>query len=290
MDKAKLLADLDGRPEAYKKFTSIPVELQDSETAVTWMACLCGGLGIYALDTLPQIPDELRNQSVFLKAVGIDGRALKLIKPSQTDDYLAIALAAVLNNSDALQMIDDNYKTEAVLDLFIAHKVYFDLDTSQIDWIKPMINQDRIDKLSANGFWFALEVGLENVSWDVVKDTLKTIPDWYTNMDKQGQLGFLTKMLKENEWPISTGCLTYKPLKNLADGVSRLMRAGNDTMLKCLYKAYVMTHPVEDVIAAMKTPNRREMLLKMYSLDDLRPHAHGDRNLRGKILEQEMGL
>lgn len=290
MTRKEFLSALENDPDSYEEFSNIPEAFRDSEMAASWMTTLSKQQVSTSTHTLQQIPAELQNQKVLLTAVEINSMALKLIKPEQADDYLAIVLVAVHKASYAFKLMDDSYKTEAVLDEFIDDHVFFDLETGHMDWILPMLNQERIDKISAYSFWFALSVGLENVSWDVVKEQLKKTPDNYSFMDKLGQLGFLSKMLKEDEWPKSEGNLTYKPFKSLADGVSRFMRSDKESALHCLHKAYVMTYPVEEVIAAMKTPARREVLLNMYPTDVLRQHSGSDRELRGKLLEQEIGL
>jgi hypothetical protein len=290
MKRKEFLMAMQDDPDSYEEFSSIPEAFRDSEMAASWMTTLSKQDVSPSPHTLMQIPAELQNQKVLLTAVGLNSMALKLIKPEQADDYLAIVLVAVHKASYAFKLMDESYKTEAVLDAFIEDQVFFDLETGHMDWVLPMLNQERIDKISAYSLWFAMSVGLENVSWDVVKEQLKKTPDNYSYMDKLGQLGFLSKMLKEDEWPKSEGNLVYKPFKGLADGVSRFMRSDKESALHYLQKAYVLTFPVPEVIAAMKTPARREVLLGLYPVDVLREHAHGDRNLRGKILEQDIGL
>jgi hypothetical protein len=247
-------------------------------------------LEISSIDTLSQVPADLKTEQVLLMAVKIDPEAIGIIKPSESDDYFALVLDAVNRASAAFLLMDDSYKTEEVLDAFIADKVFFDLDFDHMNWVLPLLNQERIDKISAYSFWFATTIGLEKVSWDVVKEHLKKEPDTYQNLDSSGQIGYLSKMLKENEWPDRKAKFSYQPLKDLADGVRRFMRSSVESELHYLYKAYVLTFPVEEVIAAMKTPTRRKMLMELYPMDVLLQHSQGDRDLRGRILEQEMGL
>jgi hypothetical protein len=80
------------------------------------------------------------------------------------------------------------------------------------------------------------------------------------------------------------------PLKNLADGVARLMKSDRPMPTYFLFNAYVRSFPVDQVIATMNTPAWRKVLLNMYQTDVLCQHSGGDRELRGKLLEDEMGL
>lgn len=290
MTRKEFINDLDWSPDDYESFHAIPVEHRSPETVVTWMKALHKRLDISSTYTLRQVPGDLKTQQVLLMAVKINPQAIGVIKPSESDDYLALVLDAVNRASAAFLLMDDSYKTEEVLDAFIADKVFFDLDFDHMNWVLPLLNQERIDKISAYSFWFATTIGLEKVSWDVVKEHLKNAPDTYENLHNTGQLGYLSKMLNENEWPDRKGKFSYQPLKDLADGVRRLMRSSIESELHYLYKAYILSFPVEAVIAAMKTPARREMLMELYPVDVLRQHAQGDRHLRGKILEQELGL
>jgi hypothetical protein len=290
MTSNEFINELYRSPEDYESFHSIPVEHRSQETVVTWMKMQHIKLDISSIDTLRQVPADLKTEQVLLMAVKIDPEAIGIIKPSESDDYLALVLDAVNRASAAFLLMDDSYKTEEVLDAFIADKVFFDLDFDHINWVLPLLNQERIDKISAYSFWFATTIGLEKVSWPVVREWLKKDIDQYSRLDASGQLCYLSKMLKENEWPKSEGKLSYRPLKNLADGVTRFMRSPAESDFHYLYKAYVLTFPVEEVIAAMKTPTRRKMLMELYPMDVLLQHSQGDRDLRGRILEQEMGL
>jgi hypothetical protein len=290
MTNNEFINDLYRSPEDYESFHAIPVEHRSPETVVTWMKTQHIKLDISSTDSLSQVPADLKTEQVLLMAVEITPEAIGVIKPAETDNYLEIVLAAVHKATKAFLLMDDSYKTEEVLDAFIADKVFFDLDFDHLDWIRPLLNQDRIDKISAYSFWFATSIGLEKVSWPVVREWLKKDIDKYSRLDASGQLCYVSKMLKENEWPKNEGKLSYRPLKNLADGVMRFMRSPVESDFHYLYKAYVLTFPVDEVIASMKTSTRRKMLMELYPLDVLRQHAQGDRDLLGKILEQELGL
>lgn len=282
--------DLETIPDLFRDFGAVPQEFLSTDVAMLWMETASKKLGVAPSLLLKQIPSELITDKLLIKAVDLRVSVLGDIDPTQADNYLGIVLRAANKSSEAFAYIHESYRTEAVLDALIENQVMFDFEQPFMAWVKPMLNQQHIDQISSNDFWFAVSVGFENVSWDIVKELLKTHPDEYVHVNTIGSLNYLTRMLVEGEWPESKKQLQYQPLKSLADGVTRFMRVEKMTPMHYLLKAYIFSFPVEQVIAAMKTPARREVLYTLYTAEVLRQHSGSDRNLRGHFLEEDMGL
>lgn len=109
-------------------FISIPTDLQEE---VFFDAVLQYPVALY------NIPDDMRSEALELMAVGVDGMALRLIRPARQTremcmaavrqngtaiDYVAaehqveeIHVAAVLQNRLSIMAIPAHYRTEAVL-------------------------------------------------------------------------------------------------------------------------------------------------------------------------------
>lgn len=282
--------ELETLTEGFRDFGAIPQEFVNTENAMLWMSTLLKKLRVNPSDSLKQIPPELKTHELLIKAVDLSVSALGAIKPSDTDDYLGLVLRAANNFNMAFFYIDESYRTTEVLDALIDNQVMFDLEEPYFDWVKAMLTPQQMDKIAANDFWFAMSVGFERLSWDVVKGLLKTHTAEYQYVASQGLLPYLTRMVAENEWPESRKKFQYQPLKSLADGVTRMMRVGQKTPQYHLFKAYVLSFPVEEVIAAMRAPARQKVLLEMYPTEVLLKHSRDDKALRGKLLELEMGL
>jgi hypothetical protein len=282
--------ELETLTEGFRDFGAIPQEFVNTENAMLWMTTLSRKLRISPSLSLRQIPNELITHDLLIKAVDLSVSALGSIDPEQVDDYPAIVLRAANNLSMAFHYIHESYRTEAMLDALIENQVTFDLEEPWMDWVKALLTPQQMDKIAANDFWFAMSVGFERLSWDVVKGLLKTHTAQYQHVASQGLLPYLTRMVTENEWPESRKKFQYQPLKSLADGVTRMMRVGQMTPHYHLFKAYVLSFPVEEVIAAMKAPARQKVLLEMYPVEVLLKHSRDDKALRGKLLELEMGL
>jgi hypothetical protein len=283
-------------------FDLIPVHLLDAEVVTTWMTMRELRMAIHVDLSLRKIPRRFINDALLLKAIDLDYDALNCIKPDMAEDYLSLVLHSVRRSEYAYRYIDPSYHTEAMLDEIILHANQF-LNISTTDkhlaWIRDLMTQERIDRVSATNFPFASRVGLEKMEWGALKSLLKNSYAFYGALDSQNQLHFLTRMLAEGEWPVVDPNDSYLPVrsKSLADGMLRMMIGSNPIHQRpCssesfyMYKAYVMTYPIEEVVAAMQTPERLKVLLEMYTTDELRPHMHLNRNLRGALLEEALGL
>jgi hypothetical protein len=276
----------------FKDFASIPQECLNTANIMLWMESVFKKTGTNPSKLLPQIPKQYITDELLKRAIDLSSSSLGEIKPSDTDDYLGLVLHALKSfNYLAWCFVDESYRTQATLDVLIENEVRIGLEDPSTEWIKPLLNQQRIDRISAYNYEFALDVGLDKVSWEIVKTLLAKQPGGYKDLDLQGDLHYLSRMLAENVWPEPIRGFQYRPLENLADGVSRFMKTEiNKPPTYYLFKAYVMSFPVDQVIAAMKTPVRRKVLLELYPTEVLRKHSGGDRELRGRLLEDEIGL
>jgi hypothetical protein len=283
-------------------FDLIPEHLLDTELVMTWMTMRQLRMGLHAEESLAHIPRHLINDALLLKAIDMQYDALGCIKPDMAEDYLSLVLHSVRRSKRGYHYIDPSYQTEATLDEIILHaneNLKIHTVDPHLKWIRDLMTQERIDRVSATNFLFASRIGLEKMEWGALKTLLKHSCAFYQFLDGQNQLHFLTRMLAEGEWPVVDPNDSYLPVrsKTLADGILRMMIGSNPvyqstyrTEYFYMYKAYVMTYPIKEVVAAMQTPEKLKVLLEMYGTEELRPYMHLNRNLRGALLEETLGL
>ena len=300
--KHDVLAEMATGRDILLSFDRIPEHLLDTEVVMVWMTMRELRMAIHVDVSLAQIPRRLINDALLLKAIELDSDALQCIKPDMAEDYLSLVLHAVRRSEYNYRYIDPSYQTEAMLDEIILHaNVHLNINTTDthLAWIRALMTQERIDKVSATNFIFAARVGLEKMEWGDLKALLKKSYKFYPYLDGQHKLHYLTKLMAEGEWPeidLDDDCLPVRT-NTLEEGVFRMMIGSNATYPKVhrtesfyMYKAYVMTYPIEDVVTAMQAPAKLKVLLEMYSTDKLRAHKHLNRNLRGALLEEAIGL
>lgn len=176
-------------------FDLIPEHLLDDEVVMAWMSMRELRMGIHVDLSLSQIPRRLINDALLLKAIDLDNDALNCIKPDMAEDYLSLVLQAVRRSEYAYRYIDHSYQTEAMLDEIILHaNVHLNINTADthLAWIRALMTQERIDKVSANNFIFAARVGLEKMEWNALKSLLKNSFKFYPYLDAQHKLHYLT--------------------------------------------------------------------------------------------------
>jgi hypothetical protein len=300
--KHDVLAEMRTGRDILLNFDRIPERLLDTEVVMEWMTMRNLRMSLRVDLSLRDIPRRLINDALLIKAIELDYDALKCISPNMAEDYPALVLLAVNRSAYAYSYINPMYQTEAMLDEIILHaNTYLNINATDkhLAWIRALMTQERIDRVSETNFMFASRVGLEKMEWGALKTLLKKSFKFYPYLDGQDKLHYLTKLMAEGEWPEFDPDDDCSPVrsKTLEDGVLRMMIGALPTLPNAnrtegfyLYKAYVMTHPIKDVVAAMQTPAGQKVLMEMYSTDELRPYAHLNRNLRGALLEDEMGL
>jgi hypothetical protein len=65
--------------------------------------------------------------------------------------------------------------------------------------------------------------------------------------------------------------------------------------LKVYYKAFVRSHPMDEVLPLMKSPEMQTLMLEVYRDEELIPHLRTGllkcaARVRGKLLENGLGL
>jgi hypothetical protein len=293
MNKETLLKSLESQENLgqFMSFKSIPENLWDFDVALKWLETSVAFRWNGSDLALEAIPKHLINDDIRRAAVRLGVRALLHIHPDDTDIYLELVLQATAASSFGYIMIHESFQTAETLAAIIDHNPrYISMEWNGHQWMKPFLTQAMIDRVGAISYPFAMSVGIRNVAWSSVKEMLVNNPERYPDLTRCGGADLIVKMIQEGGWPAKIdGEFNFKP-KGLVLLAGLLMKTEEDSAKRYLYRAYLQTFPIDKVFKVMSAPDRRKLLMEIYPPEALVGLAKDDRNFRGALLEDALGL
>jgi hypothetical protein len=293
MNKEILLRSLESKENValFSSIKVIPESLLDSEVALKWLETSVSLRRQGSDWAIQEIPRHLVNDDIRRSAVKLGVRALMFINPDDTDIYMELVLMATAISNFGYIMIDDRLKTRETVEAIINHDPqHMSLEWNGQAWIKPLLTQADIDRVSAISYNFMMSVGVDNVAWSSVKKVLIDNPDRYPDLMQRGGGDLLVKVVQEGGWPAKIdGQNVYRP-KGIFELASLISKTQEHEVKFPLYCACLKTFPINKVLKVMYTEQQRKILLSLYPQDVLVEHAKTNRPLRGLLLEDALGL
>lgn len=231
--------------------------------------------------------DELRR-----KAISKSVRSLIYIEPSHTETYKDLVIYGLSHSHMAFVMMDDSLKTTEFL-AEVADKVpgAIDLKWNSQDWIYDAMTPEIRNKAIKAGLDFALSLPAEEVTWNEWKHLFKTQPNSADALRLAKRTDLFIRFLQEGGWPDHIDGIVLPRPNSVEDVATTLMQSLDDTLPEYhIYKAKLLSFPVSDVVRVMDTDERLEILMDYYPEKTLRQNMKHSRALRGKMLENDLGM
>lgn len=285
----------------YANFEDIPEAIRSEEALVAWMTFLGRDL--------KSIPPEYRSEFVLEAAVMMEKDALRFIKPEDTSQYEDLVLLGLQKNSAQLKYLPEDLLTAS----FITKACLKSAGViEQIEWgyTNPaLINPCMIKEIGSASIHHASALARcagrhedEVLDDEVLRTALKSssalsliqVENW------QRAKSVFLQMIEEGYWPsgideditdeFSQGRDHIKPPATIEETLSDLLQPALENY-HFLYAMVMKTFPIEEVIQALSRDEESlEILFRVYTFDELRPHMQISRAMRGRLLEQEIGL
>ena len=280
--------------KAYDRFEELPEQCKNEFGAEKWFkAWATDGVDQdFACDCFQQIPLHLMTDDLRKYAIFNHTQVLELIDPSDTPAYKSICLQAYRFSSRAAEFFKEEARTTEIVELLIKDYSWSFLTSYRAyPWISELMTPALIEKASLASDMFMLSLPDDQMSQAALDKHLGEGTSTYSALQRVGKLHIGVEYLKGGRWPESDGTLDYpipKP-KGIEDAFCALVQ--NDMeMPRALYMAYVMTYPIEDVMALVVSPATARPVIDMYSEKELRPHIKANRHLKALMLEESLGL
>jgi hypothetical protein len=274
-----------------RHFTDVPVPCRTEEVALAWIRRM-NLTGECIQRSYDAVPVESRTSEFMMLAARHGCAVLKDVTPGQFPEYRELARMAVSSNIFALKDVDPRFCDEAMLKFT---QGVFPEDIHKIarscDWIWGVMPDKLLNKIALHDSLFAFDIPHDRMSKPLHRYIDLSHLSWRpgkTNIIRtMGRLDVLAAQVREGEW-FEHKLEKPSSLEQAVIGLGKGLKVDSDHEASLL--AYVMSHPIADVVPAMKGNRMKKLLLEMYPAEALEPFLKNDVGLRGAMLEGEMGL
>jgi hypothetical protein len=271
-------------------FAEIPRHLQTERLAKEWLTILSNLNFDAVISYWEQIPAELITDELREKAIGLDVRIIQHIDPSDTESYLDLFIRAFKTSWVVLPLLHPDFKTSSTIDLMLSSARQFEYGYQKNSWIADVMTPDQWEAASRISAKIMADLPVEKISPEALHTHLSIGYSGYGMLHKKGKLKLAADYLKQGHWPVVSEALRRDIERpgDIAQGLSLALEY--DSGGEALYLAYLMTHPVEEVLSVMSTREHISYLLEMYTPEELRPFIRTHRHLKAALLEESLGL
>lgn len=274
------------------RFCEIPEEQRTPENAKLWL------LHKISRDSEPlnacyqEIPLELRSFGVMMAAAKngliniLDG-----LDANQTPSYVMLAEAVTRRNYRHITFVDPAYRWQVLPDYCLTHIESIDKISKEIAWFRSELSPAVFEKCCMN-IDFALDSPIEMLPEHLLQEMVVKNYSAYPAFRSRGLFHVMAARIAAGDWPPESSDYAFSAEKprSLEAGILLLGEQEPGSDHETLYMAYAMTYPIEQVVPLMRDRTLKALLIEMYTKEALKPFIRADRELRGVILEDSMGL
>jgi hypothetical protein len=271
------------------RFSEFPEELMTPENAKKWFLHKTYRANESLSACYQEIPLGLRSFEVMLCAAKEGGvNVLQGLSAHQTPGYSIIAEAVTRRNYKTITSVDPDALWQILPDYCWTHMDTIDKIAKELDWFRGALSPVIFEKCCLN-IDFALDTSFEQLPKDYLTNLMTKQCSSFLVFRRRGMLDVMADRITIGDWPTNYAYKAFKP-STLEEGVEKLKATSPNSEHEALYMAYAMTYPIEQVVPVMRGSRLRALMVEMYSFDSLKPFMRADRELRGAMLEDGLGL
>lgn len=273
-----------------EKLAEIPKHHQTEQVVFDWLE----GLNWIEFDIqFDDLPLELRTLKIMTLAAKRNYPVLKHATPEQYAQYRSLAFSAIGRDPMAIVDLDPRFRDLQMIEyLQSCWPGSMNLVAQSCDWFFDLISDDLLNKSAVDSYLFALIAPQERLREPLYRymdlTALSTQKEHTKIIRDCGRLDSLAEQVRRGEWFRNHD--QARP-KSLDEAVRKLKgEVPLDLHGETILLAYVMTHPIENVVPAMEGSRLKKLLIEMYPREALEPFVKIDVGLRGAMLEGALGL
>lgn len=276
-----------------ENFEDLPAEHLDKELISFWL--MHGAYGDFTKIPKHLVDDDLRRQAVSMRhdSLAVRDYPLGAIMMDETACYEELVLLAIKQCEMNMTHVDRALYSEALflkalevnsraLITFLTGSQY----KGRIEWTEAMI-----DSAVSKDVQYLKYLPKERIKRESLERLVTEGTECATDLEKAGLLDIMSDVMRGGYWPR----LMKKP-SSLKEALYLMLDVHHSAEnVKVSYKAFVRSHPAQEVLPLMKSPEMQVLMLEIYSTDELMPHLRtgllkGAPRVRGKLLENGLGL
>lgn len=276
----------------YGRFEDIPPEIVCESSLVAW---LCH------LGKLSQIPCEMRTAQVLFAAVRHDSAAFESLQENEAVSHRELTLRGVIAGRLRFESVQKEYKDE---DFIIGLSAVGAGMLTAIDFAgeyKHLLTDRVVEAICTRRLSAAYEFGWDwfPAGRDRIKDEYievaiaKEIFD-YDKLKIMGKSHVLTNMLNEGFWPEERQFYPGDSCRVAPKSVSEcfeILCEQKYPYVKVLLRCWMQTRPTIEAVEALHgSKTGLDELFSLYPIHEIREHMNGLRSIRGRLLENDLGM
>lgn len=283
--------DMDG----YSKFRRIPEDRISESSLVAWI--VHGGM-------LEEIPQDLRTERVLWAAARHDDHAYDLISQEDVADHRGLSLAAVLRKKTSFSKVPWEHKDEDFLIEMTVDSTWPIQGINLANAYAHLITEKVAEAISsrsishAYGFWMiGGDQARELIKDSYLETAFKNGCRDFAELDRLGMKHLLVAELAKGFWPkvdpsesLAGNDITSEPPSDPMHALS-LIDGAKKYGHKIVYNCWLLSRPVEEVIESLQVKRvGMDKIFELYPEAELRKHMKTYRSIRGRLLEQDLGM
>lgn len=277
-----------------RRIEVIPPEWLNESALVVWL--FRGG-------SLQKIPAEFRTERVLFTAVRHDFDAYAQIRQDEVSNHRELSLEAMRRGKAQLYMLPESYLNED----FIIEAT--DIDTTALQGFcfqkRLHLFTDRVAEAICSrslthvrGFLIAgSNLAAPMVKDEYIKAAILNECSDYSYLRELKKEYLLVELLKDGFWPQGKSTSEERqwlpPTTPPADFAEALdvISSTNSLGSTILFQSWLKTHKTHDVVHALHSSKEGiDQLFEIYSDRELRTYMNDYRSLRGRLIENDLGM
>jgi hypothetical protein len=253
-------------------FADIPEHLKTQKVAAGWFGFIAHDDYLKIQENWQQIPKELVTDALRNTAIGMDAGIIKHIDPDDTDHYLALFAKAHATSFRVTKLLHPDYKNSQTVEAMLESPGEFELSFLANAWVAEVMTAEQRETASRFSAKVMARLPVDKISENALYIHLCEGVIGYHYLREVRKLRLAADFLRSGHWPeLSDHVVGTQDRPKDASEAFRLVNEPENALVQSLNMAFLMTYPIEEVMALMTTRKLVKLAMEMYTEEELRP-------------------
>lgn len=285
----------------YEKFDEIPNDLKVPDALFLWVS--------ENPDKFKEIPFEFLDHNIRLAAVYKSAESIAYISRSDTDRYDELLYFSIISDPSSLGSIDPTDYSDTLLIKAIkamsnvSHHLYHVVNRGykiSSDIVSAVFDHGTIGIRALFGYKGLVDLVTDEMIWRGVSKGYVDYNGWYVDLGAVESLGkthVVQELFASGYWPVTLRLASDKPYFHDVIKPASLNEAiavycsEIDGNCPALFKFAVLSYGPDNVVAALhSTSEGLDTLQDLFTEKELAPYAKKYKHIKGRFLEDALGL
>lgn len=272
-------------------FADIPDHLKTQKVAAAWFDFVSHRDYLKIDGYWQQLPTDLVTDALRNEALGMEPWIFKHIDPGDTDQYLALFARAHASSTRVTRMLHPDFRNSKAVDAMLEAGSEFELSFLSNAWVAEVMTAEQMETAARISARVMARLPVDKISENALYIHLVEGVMGYHHLRQERKLRLAADFLKSGHWPeLTNHVVRNQPVPTDAAQAVGLIDQPENALIQALNMAFLLTYPIEEVMALMTTRKLIKLAQEMYTADELRPLMKTNKLLKEALLEDALGL